>query len=518
MAGKYTIKKKSYGDALYIANCWPGCFIKHIQFFSTADNTLLADDSASDSVGWQTKYGFRQPTRADGTPFWGMTNLGDQPTEQANMDSMLTSLIDAGVKALTIWWYANPALWAASPPPGGIVISDAHAVIERYLSSSLKSQIKMCVTIDSLMMSSDASNTVPGRLGTGGGWLNEASFANDVASICTDPNYLTINGRPVIILFNSSSNPWTLAHANVIRTAVTTATGQNPYLLNGNWDFTQASSCGLDAVAAYGGLNGSPTSPAVPYTTVIANDRTLRFSTAAYTFKEVTSAIDSRPWHNDGGNYTDLPTRSQWELNLRTAVQQAIFDNFQHALIMYSLGEVGEAGAFLPTPQLKARSEFDTNPLGIYLDVLRDTLFTNTVRTSYWDHYHPQWSHADITRTGSWTLVGNQRGSSSAASAFMYFVMRSSTADDVISLAPALETTRLVVRGTLQPGGGSVAFQLDGGGYGSPVSLSSGSALYNQVLYDSGDLAAGLHRVDLKVVSGQVDIDELRSKTFRPLQ
>jgi hypothetical protein len=514
---RYAINRRYYTDAVFMASCWAGCFINSTNFVAPGSEIMVIDGDP-DSIGYQRKYGHRQAIRADGTPYWHMWNSGDDPTEQANCDAMLKSLSDGGVGVIEFFWFPTAALWAASPPPGGLVISDAFHVIERYLASPYKPRIKWHLLIEQLAMATDADQPVPGRL-RGGNFANFTTFVASLGPLMSDDQHFKVGGKPVITLYDDNSGlngVWDVTHKNAIVTECQDTLGVDPYLVQGNWQSPQVTALGTNAVSAYAGIIQSPTAAPNTYAWVLAGDRVYRQMTGVtvYSFKTIAQSIDSRPWHGDVGNWTDIPIRTEWEQNLRTAMQQAALDGGPHVVYLYSTGEVGEAGAFLPTAQLVARSEATVNPLGIYLDVLRD-IRSNVYRRQYWDQYHGWSFNVDVVRVGAWSLIKDQVGiADPTTGSFQYSSARSSTNGNTWKLAPARATTRFMIFGTMGPTYGSVEFSLDGGAYGAPVSLVSVSDIYNQLLYDSGPLSPGLHNVTLRV-TGKVDVSEGRSYVSR---
>lgn len=490
--------------------------------FANDASQLMFPPPPTISTNNNTRFGYRQPMRADGiTPYWFLQGTGDASTEQAIVTEQIDMLADAGAYGVLLFYTPQPAHIVSSPtatPPRDPWSQCIWKWYTYYSTSTSKSRLKFALILVSGTCSYDVNTgNANQEYVSAGTYLNLASFSTYWATLFQDTQYAKdSSGKPFVYLYDSLDS-WTTTNRDVITTAATTAGLPGVHYIQANQNETQASTLSCDLGGYNNGL-GVGTQNA--YLDQITKDRSYWKQGAALRDKHVAMAHmnDGRVARGPGSWWTDHATYSQAELTLKQTIAFARASRKvrDQVVTLYSGGELCEAGEFFPTRQTVLRG-VNTPSRGPWLDALKNVM-TNTYPSTYVDCYHAMDVHADITRVGGahWTtanFVSNGGGSATAAYKFQEHL--NTTNGDTITIAPALPCTRIRVYGRLGAvsGCGTSTWTTDGGG-GTAVNQAAGADTFNSLLYDTGVLSLAAHSVVGTVGTG-MRLDEFKVSISR---
>lgn len=466
--------------------------------------SMINDPAAPDDN--KTDYGNRQYVGSAGIdPSWYLNNTGNAAAEQARKNDELAQLNTVCGIYFPLWYPASSQITFGPNPPSPDVTHINTAGRTLYLNSPNKALAKFAYIIASNQASYDGN--------TPHTWQNFVpNFIPQWVQDFQDPMYAKIGNRPIVGLFSNTGGlvPWDAGHAATLTAAVIAAGMGAPYYIQMNADVTNANAIPTDALTAYGPSGAGLSAPNTrhPFTDLIAKANTIDVLpglNCARCFTLVHCA-DSRPRVGPGGGpFSDRATYSQneqWYTDRYQKARSCFRLNPDHLTFEYNMDELDEGGDYFPTAQSRVRG-VNTPSLGNYLDA-RHNVLNYRYPTTFDDHVHFATAGSWMVRStpANWTLVQSLTGASGGnTGAWEYSENSNTTAADTWTYTSPYPVTRLVLLGRLFPGGGTFNCHHDAVA-NVLVNQANGVTLYQQVLYDSGVLAPGIHSLTGTIVTG----------------
>jgi hypothetical protein len=416
--------------------------------------------------------------------------------------------VEAGVKAVCFLWYPSADLITTGD--NTIPQTLIWQCFQNYLNSPFYNQIKFCLSLQAQWVAYPT-----------GGWANIANFAAYFATLVSDPQYLLVDGAPVVWMYEAGVG-WDATHANTIRTAMT-LNGVAPKFVQSNNSASVATTISAYGICSYGPQGAQPAgSNQIAYAAQMTKDLA-NFTSPATNAKRVVTAthgFDGRPVAGRGEItwWGDTPMYSQWQQNLnRTVVtactnSQLCPDGIANG---HSGGEWGENGTFFPSTQTAGQGP--NNPSrGPIVDAIQNVRF-GTFPVSFWEYLHGDSKHVELdggAPDASWTIAAPI-----TTGAWEFSEFSNSTVAKTRTWLPGSVSgylyDRLRIYGPVGPTFGSFSVVLNGG---APVVVNQNavSTLRHQLLYDSGDLTpATTHSLVMTIASAIARVDRYDGRHFR---
>ncbi len=523
---RYGLKNRSAQNLPMPFVEWDGVHTKNPNPTAWGLKTTLFNPGNLDSD--KVRFGYRKPTRSDGTKYWFMQGTGDPVTDELNMTAQQEQLIEMAAFTKRVIrvpdWYPTADLITSGPV--NVVETIWQAGYENYEINALRSMTPFCLNLQSFWARYDV-NSMGGGSGT---WLNYPAFVAYWVSLMQLPNYFRLSGnRPVIYFFNNPAAPWDNAHKTTLVNAIVAAGLGSPVIYESTESTTTVVNLQLDGQTSYGPAGGAPagaTNQHLAYSTQITADRANFVKRAvgvpnAKFCPPLTLGNDARPQRGEPPTswYVDEPIYGQLEGHAR---DWAAFIRMNATLcpdmmgLIYAFNENGECGDVLPTSQSRSIGPFGTT-LGWKFEILM-SIRTENFPDVFQNYYNSYTNNAGITRSAGWTIIQDLWDTAGEGEAWQFAAARSSTAGAVFTCNPpsnAPDATTPAVKqfewfGTVGPGYGDVEFRVDGV-LVATVSCAAVSLLRHQLLFTSAVLVPGAHSSTATVVgTGMVEIDLVR--------
>lgn len=483
-------------DVLTLGMSWPAWVRGKTAAYGVA-TSMINDPGAPDSI--LTTYGYRQYVGSDGTdPNWYYLLTGDAAAEQvrANDQAMMLAKINMARGYL---WYPRAVDISVGPPTDESYIYDAG--IGLYLTGPKPH--KFWLILQDGKAAYDG-NTPPT-------WGNfDPAFVDNWVTLFQDRQYVRISfggisNRPVVGLYKgTSATHWDLAHLAIIDAAAAAAGLGAPIYGQMNGIVADANALGCLWITKYLALPAG--SGQQPYSAQVTADQAVDVLSGSLQQRWFVThhCSDNRPRPSGYTSWSDTSTYTEIETHLRQryAMSRGNFQlNSGHVVTASNIDEVDESGPFFPTDQLFWLGVNSPN-WGLYLDAWLNVLYERYPAV-YDDHYAFWAESATIGRTGTgWALVQSLTGPSGGATgAYQYSENVSTTVGDSFLWTSPYNVTRIQFVGRKYPAGGTFNMHHDAVG-DTLVDQSAGGTSYEQVLYDTGVLTAGVHTLSGTVVTG----------------
>lgn len=281
-------------------------------------------------------------------PIWGWIT-----STQPIIDEQIIDAADAGLSYFTFcWFYSGEPSYLNNP---------RNSAIQKFKTSSEKHRMKYNIMVTNHVPHTITAAQWPELIPI---WVQEFK----------DPNYLRMDGKPVISFFDYWSLITTFGNSANVKTAIdalrtaAAAEGINAirvgFCVNNSADIDMLKRCGADYVTQYnnGSVGFQTGIQATPIANLLAAEPIKRNE---FTNKEsldyvatATLGWDTRPWANSTNNFDTAPYYTGFSSNsVRESVKEVVNWVRSHAAeqatveqmaILYAWNEYGEGGYLTP--------------------------------------------------------------------------------------------------------------------------------------------------------------------------
>lgn len=442
----------------------------------------------SDPDNFTTKrYSWRILVDANGDRWSYTLNTGNPTLEQTRFDYHLQQMIDGRVGCLDFVWYPTGDLMALGVAGEQQSADIWRAGFDRYMASSLKSQMKFTLILSNSKLSHDGTIAAPSNT-----WGNLESYADYFVELFQDPQYLTVDGgKPLVYIYDVTGFPdFTATEAAVIDDACTAALIPTPLYVQQNHNLT-APVC--TAVSSYGVVSGArPAGSGLKsYATQRAKDRSNwgPFATRK-TIVSMTFQCNGEP--RAVSVFCDLPMFSDVVKHMQDAIAfaEANPDDVTEPAVgqFYSVTEPDEGGHCGKS----AQDNGNEHPVFAGIRAVMD----DDIPEQYWDRYTWRSANVAVTRVGFTTYTRDIAGAYEGAE------NQSAVAGDSVTVTPAQTIDGYEWRGTRGTGRGIAEFYRDGVLVGTE-DLYAASNTRNAVLFSETGLTPAVYELKVEVTGEQ---------------